>query len=63
MKFTCSLFTKNIVEEELEVIQSEIGEDRFKNGEFSKASSLFSEMIKKEKFDEFLTLPAYELIN
>ena len=49
--------------EELKVIQSEIGEKRFNSGKFSEASSLFSEMIKKDDFDEFLTLPAYNHLN
>ena len=51
------------MEEEMEVIQSEIGEKRFRAGKFSEASSLFSTMIKKDKFDEFLTLPAYNYLN
>jgi len=49
--------------EELEVIQSEIGKNIFNDGKFSEASSLFSEMIKKDEFDEFLTLPAYYYLN
>ena len=51
------------MEEELEVIKSEIGEDRYNAGRFKDASTLFSEMIKKEEFDEFLTLPAYNYLN
>ena len=49
--------------EELEVIKSEIGEKRYDAGRFEDASSLFAEMIKKDEFDEFLTLPAYNYIN
>ena len=41
-------------------IQSEIGQDKFIHGKFHEACSLFLEMIKKEKFDDFLTLPAYD---
>ena len=52
-----------IKEEEMAVIQSEIGEERFSSGKFAKASALFSEMIKKDEFDEFLTLPAYNYLN
>ena len=51
------------MEEELEVIKSEIGEDRYNAGRFKDASNLFAEMIKKEEFDEFLTLPAYNYLN
>jgi malate synthase len=47
------------MKEELQIIGSKIGQDRFTSGKFSQASSLFSDMIKEEDFDEFLTIPAY----
>ena len=61
-KITVDNFDKWLVEE-LKVIESEIGTKRFNSGRFHEASNLFSEMIKKEVFDEFLTIPAYELLN
>ena len=61
-EITVLLFNKWMAEE-LQVIQSEIGEKKFNNGQFAEASSLFSEMIKKDEFDEFLTLPAYNYLN
>jgi malate synthase len=51
------------LEEELEVVKFEIGEDLFNEGRFKDASTLFAEMIKKDEFDEFLTLPAYNYLN
>ena len=45
--------------EELQIIESEVGQDRFTRGNFYQASSLFSDMIKEKEFDEFLTIPAY----
>ena len=60
-KVDCS-FSIKILEEELITIRQEIGEDRFENGEFTLASQLFKSMITSEKFDEFLTLPAYQYI-
>ena len=60
-KITVDNFDKWLVEE-LIVIESEIGTKRFNSGRFHEASNLFSEMIKKEVFDEFLTIPAYELL-
>ena len=33
---------------------------RLENGKFIKASSLISEMVQKNDFDEFLTIPAYK---
>ena len=61
-QITIHLFDKWL-EEEMEVIQAEIGEKRFSSGKFAKASALFSEMIKKDEFDDFLTLPAYNYLN
>ena len=51
-----------IFDEELKNIENEIGQDRFNSGKFNLAMSLFKEMILKEEFDEFLTLPAYNHI-
>ena len=48
--------------EELDKIQQEVGIDNFHNGKFDKASTLFKDMILKDEFDEFLTLPAYNYI-
>jgi len=46
--------------EELQVIAGEIGPPRYAAGHFDSAASLFSAMIRKPEFDDFLTLPAYE---
>ena len=40
-------------------IEEEVGTERFKSGPYNEAGDLFTEMSKSE---EFLTLPAYELI-
>ena len=61
-KISVDLFDKWL-EEEMQVIQSKIGETRFRSGKFGEASSLFSKMIIKDEFDEFLTLPAYNYLN
>ena len=55
------IFNK-ILTEELNAIEKEIGNERYNNGKFDLASSLFKEMILKDNFDEFLTLPAYKYI-
>ena len=52
----------NILDEELTSIKEEIGIEKYNSGKFELATKLFSEMIQKEDFDEFLTLPAYEVI-
>jgi len=46
--------------EELERIAAELGDERFSSGHFEAAASLFGDMVRKDEFDEFLTLPAYE---
>jgi len=51
-----------ILKEELGSIKNEIGNDRYNNGKFDLAANLFKDMILKDDFDEFLTLPAYKYI-
>jgi len=48
--------------EEIERIHAEVGGARMLAGLFPSAARLFSAMVKNETFDEFLTLPAYELL-
>jgi malate synthase len=43
-------------------IQAEVGPERYSNGHFRVAAHLFTEMVKAPVIDEFLTLPAYELL-
>ncbi|MBV8305947.1 MAG: malate synthase A, partial [Gammaproteobacteria bacterium] len=49
--------------EELGRIHEEVGAERLSAGVFPTAARLFEQMTKSDSFDEFLTLPAYELIN
>ena len=51
-----------ILKEELGSIKNEIGNDRYNNGKFDLAANLFKDMILKDDFDDFLTLPAYKYI-
>ncbi len=48
---------------ELDRIHGEVGSERLLNGVFPSAARLFERMIKQDAFDDFLTLPAYELID
>jgi len=52
----------SVIGEVIEKIKSEIGEERYSNGHFRVAAHMFMEMVKSPKLDEFLTLPAYELL-
>jgi malate synthase len=48
---------------ELDRIHGEVGAARLTGGVFPTAARLFEQMSKAEVFDEFLTLPAYELLS
>jgi malate synthase len=43
-------------------IETEVGMDRYSHGHYRTAAHLFIEMVKSPTLDEFLTLPAYELL-
>jgi malate synthase len=52
-----------LLTQELDRIHNEVGPARLLNGVFPTAVRLFEQMIKQEEFDEFLTLPAYDLLD
>jgi malate synthase len=49
--------------EELDRIHDEVGSTRLAGGVFPTAARLLERMSKQDVFDEFLTLPAYDLLN
>ena len=51
-----------LMKEELEKIKNTVGDDKYTKGKFSEASDIFNSMSTSTKFEEFLTLPAYQLI-
>ena len=57
---TADLYDR-LLAEELAKIRAEYGDARFDGGHFRDAVALFMRMSKSETFDEFLSLPAYEL--
>ncbi|WP_119067022.1 malate synthase A [Rubrobacter indicoceani] len=61
-EITEELFDR-ILPEELDRIKNEIvGPERFETDAFGEASELFAELSKRDSFEDFLTLPAYEMI-
>jgi malate synthase len=48
---------------EMERVKGEVGAKAFDGGRFKEATQLFSDMSLADTFDEFLTLPAYKLID
>jgi malate synthase len=52
-----------LLTEEIDRIHDEVGPGRLLNGVFPTAVRLFEQMTKQDEFDEFLTLPAYDLLD
>jgi malate synthase len=48
-----------LLDEEMAAIREEVGDTRFKNGNFRRACELFDDMVRSDEFVEFLTIPAY----
>ena len=59
--FTRALFNA-IFDDEIEKIITEVGQDKIVNTKFKLAIELFKKLVTAEKFEEFLTLPAYQYI-
>ena len=51
-----------LLDEEIANIKQELGEERFESGRFEDAIKLFADLSTSETFEEFLTLPAYDLL-
>ena len=51
---------ERLLNEELRYIEKQLGSDAFSEQSFGTAAQLFGEMVTKQDFDDFLTLPAYE---
>jgi malate synthase len=56
-------FFERALHEEMETVRQEVGEERFEYGRFPEAISLFHRLSLAAEFEEFLTLPAYALID
>jgi malate synthase len=51
-----------VVDEEMQRVRREVGDARFQGGRFAEARELFVRLSTAPKFEEFLTLPAYDLL-
>jgi malate synthase len=60
-KITAELYDQFLVDV-LKKIRAEKGDARYDRGHFKTAIELFMKMSKSAQFDEFLSLPAYELL-
>ena len=52
-----------LTDDELARMRETIGADAFQAGRFAEARELFEQVATDQQFVEFLTLPAYELID
>jgi malate synthase len=50
------------LDDEMRALQESIGQERFARGRFAEARALFERLSTAEVFEEFLTLPAYEIL-
>lgn len=54
---------REILPSEIENIKAYVGETAYNNGKFEQALALFDRLVRDEQFIDFLTLPAYDLID
>jgi len=54
---------ESLMQEELDRIREEIGEDAFEKGKFNEARELLTRLINQEQLAEFLTLPGYAYLD
>jgi len=54
---------RSIVEEELAKTRALVGDQRFDTGRYADAADLFRKLVESADFEEFLTLPAYEMVD
>jgi malate synthase len=58
---TAELFTA-VLDEEMAALKATLPTGAFEGGRFAEAIGLFSEMSLADEFEEFLTLPAYDIL-
>jgi malate synthase len=53
---------EQLIAEELVRVREEVGPERFDRGRFEEARALFQQVATSDELQEFLTLPAYEIL-
>ena len=53
---------EQLIAEELVCVREEVGSERFDSGRFDEACALFEQVATSDELQEFLTLPAYEIL-
>ena len=57
-----STLIDRLLAEQLDRIREELGDARYDAGRFAEAAELFDGLVKQDRFEEFLTLPAYDRV-
>jgi malate synthase len=60
-KVTAALI-RQIIQEELASIRTQVGEPRYQTGHYALATELFDKIVTNDEFAEFLTLEAYHYL-
>ncbi len=61
-KVTAELF-RQVMREEIDKLRATLGEDAFARGNFDRAAGLIDQITTADRFETFLTLPAYRAID
>jgi malate synthase len=56
-------FVRRILDEELAAIRTEIGDQAYRSSRFDDARQLFEQVALADDFADFLTLPAYAMVD
>jgi malate synthase len=54
---------RRCLHEELRTIEREVGEPRFQTGRYAEAGALFRDLATAPECGEFMTIPAYQLLD
>ncbi len=56
-------YYEELKKEELIKIEALIGSEAFEKGRFDEAITIFDQLVKSDRLEDFLTIPAYNLLN
>lgn len=61
-KIDIALF-KDVLKQELQKIEEQVGKENFAIGRFEEAAEIFTDLTLQDEFEEFLTIPSYQHIS
>jgi malate synthase len=54
---------KNLLAQEIQKVKAYVGDEYYQKGKFEQAITLFDQLVTAPNFAEFLTLPAYNILD